>query len=342
MRYSADDLQQGALMPVSAPMIACETARELLDRISPSGDHFKNPITFRDWAFRGHGDSSFRLVPSAVREGAPERLVELLRWPDHFVRAIGTPAGQAFAEATLLKRFFEVADDHGLAIPGDSPAFRGNVSRVTGELETCVQRGGAGHVIPWPDEDWVPLMALAQHDDLPTRLLDWTYSPMIAAYFAAESAVRLDQPRSETLSIWALDRHVLKACTAPMNPYEGWPGKRLVQLVVAPRASNPNLHAQSGVSTLVQVPDVSGEGLGIEGIDRIPLDEIAFRLSDEERLRNRPLFLHFTLPRSEGPEVLWLLAREGYTGARLFPGFDGVARLFEEMTHYPHSPWPWT
>jgi hypothetical protein len=210
-------------------------AEDLIAALSPTGQYADR----ERYLFRGHPDSSWELLPKALRTT-----------PSPFSPVPTTPGEQLRAEIEVIVDFADICDRRGLPIPGDSPQLRAQLINLRPFLD------GARTVLRPPDP-LRQLFAVAQHYGSPTRFLDWSRYAYAAAYFAAAGDRSYlerpgDRSRERDLCVWVLDRHAASA----------------VEVVDIAYATNPNAHAQEAAFTVDTHASADGAS-----VDRTPLDQ---------------------------------------------------------------------
>jgi hypothetical protein len=141
-------------------------------------------------------------------------------------------------------------------------------------------------------------IALAQHYGLPTRGLDWTESPYVAAYFAFAGAWAFGKSDDRgQVAIWALDR------THPI-----WKDKEGAEIVTTGRPGNERMIRQRAALTYLHAPATA-------------LDEYAAAYPEDG-----DVLVRFSLPKAEARVALADLSAMGITSSRLFPDLEGAAR----------------
>lgn len=201
----------------------------------------------------------------------------------------------------------------------------------------------AHHYIDDPPklDDRLEWLALMQHHGAPTRLLDFSHSFYVAAFFSMESA-------EQDAAVWALSSeftmgHTSNHLFGEKTMFDLYEESRMVLeehleggqtsicvMLAEPQRMNPRLAVQQGCfvvpgdlskSFMENLADCLEEDVAALAAKRVR----STRLLNADQFFDTPI-VKIVLPRSIHNKAVWDLDQMNVNATSLFPGLDGFAR----------------
>jgi hypothetical protein len=179
------------------------------------------------------------------------------------------------------------------------------------------------HVRSASTNDWEELFS-AQHHGVPTRLLDWTYSPLVAAFFATRPCDGQDRGRAVWRLDWQKIHRVFRFPSIALSPrdldalFEPGGHTSPWQLFSRGREASP-------FACLVEPPSLDERIVAQAAVFTMCSDKWA---AFDEFLRSHGLadaLTKYIIPPQTVAKIRDQLDLVGVDERRLFPDLDGVA-----------------
>ena len=293
--------------------VDCKCALEFYREIEEINPRYRDSR----WIYRGHANAVWQLTPKSFRDDTTffdefvskysSKFDDISLLEDHereelanngvseenygkFVELVV----RLEAERKAVAAFCNLADRVGLRIPVDEGTFYSEIPSPDESIRLSLGRFGLR------DDQSRIRYALARHHGIPTRLLDWTFKPLAAAFFATQ----LTKDRGPKIAVWALDTDILKGDS--------------LRIIQHRRTQIGFLKAQDGVF----VVDPRASERYFVHDQWVPLEEVV----DSEFAQH--CMCKVSLPVSEIPELKRLLAKKDVARPYLMPSYDNVADEF--------------
>lgn len=285
---------------------------ELISKLN----HFIDDYLKNAWIFRGQSDSEWELLPKPFRA---KGIMEFF-FPGRFEYGHAPNSQDAKfqknLEFSLVKQFFRIANETGLEIPIESQIVLddGYASR---KMDEWRQNDN------WPPSELVDAFALAQHHGLPTRLLDFSFDPLVALYFATEKYFDYKKEGvPKKCAVWCICKKRIEEVGDRFQFYSGQ------------KYLNRNLYRQKGLF-IVDRQALKSEKHSLSIFRKENISE-QINMYVGEKFKAEEVQIKLEIPSALIPDIKRYLSKRFYNKAFLMPSYDHIAKTILDQRHLYH------